>query len=212
MKYEEYLMHFNPNHDKLGRFAKSSSGTQRLMNKANKKWYNANAKATQAYDKERKYIDDVEHLFKGKGMPFWVLEEKRRLFDKKLREQVRKDFKVNDDELIEKIISETPMRGGMSRPSKVDFLQSLTQPKDDVFELLPLTYEAVKGKKRGIAKTRTRDLTSQIQSGHNHLIELQNQQIMQQQLHNQTVQQAVIDGNRCMSLAMTGGMNPFMFG
>lgn len=31
MKYEEYLAHFNPNHDKFGRFSKSRNATGRRM-------------------------------------------------------------------------------------------------------------------------------------------------------------------------------------
>lgn len=115
MKYEDYLVHFNPNHDKLGRFSKSS---------------------------------------------------------------VSKTSRSSDGRKIE---NEHYKKKSNSHP---------------------------------IAKSKIQDLTSQIRNGYHHLQELQNMQnnFMQQQINNQFVQQSIIDGNRCMSLAMTGGMNPFMFG
>ena len=120
MKYEDYLAHFNPNHDKLGRFSKSST-TNIAGDKTSR-------------NSEGRRIENEHYKKKSKSHP--------------------------------------------------------------------------------IAKSKIRDLTRQIRNGYHHLQELQDMQnnFMQQQINNQFVQQSIIDGNRCMSLAMTGGMNPFMFG
>lgn len=53
MKYEEYLVHFNPNHDRLGRFAKSrfggSKSTTKTVDKSGSAEYNKSSK----FDKEK---------------------------------------------------------------------------------------------------------------------------------------------------------------
>lgn len=74
--------------------------------------------------------------------------------------------------------------------------------------------EAAKKLKNAIRSGRTRVDDSMEQLRNMQFMQMINdQQIMNQQIQNQLlIQQAIQESNRCASLSMTMGMNPFMFG
>ncbi len=125
MKYEEYLMHFNPNHDKFGRFSKSSGGAGAY-----------NTSSTSNAEKESASSN----------------KDKAKIALKKLKEAVH-DGHVRVDDT-------------MNNMRNMQYMQIIND-----------------------------------------------QQITNQQIQNQLlVQQSIQEANRCASLSMTMGMNPFMFG
>lgn len=211
MKYEDWLAHFNPNHDpKNGRFSSSKFGTARLGNKIKKNYYKTYRETEKQYNKESAHIDSLKPIFSEKGMPFWLIEEKRRLWSKLYREQLKKDFKIKDNE-YDDVLDNAPMMNRFGTPSSKEFLTSLKQPSEEKLKLLPLTYQFLKGSNNdALLNQRLRNIRSSV--NHNEMMNL----IQQQQIANMQMQEAqriaIQEGNRCMSLAMTGGMNPFMFG